>query len=391
MILFLCLASAAGAAFRQAPGPAQDANAKAQDQDFRIGVKVELVSLFATVHDSRGKIVTGLSQDDFTVYDNDVRQPISQFSREYMPLSIVILLDTSGSMSGKKLENAKKSLSQFLNRLNSGDEAMLITFDSRPHVVQSFTRDLDRIRRSIRQLDGNGSTALYDAILTGLKESANGRNRRHVLLLLSDGVNTYGRAELQGTIAQLRLSATELFAIGLETDLLEEMQYKTITQSVLDQLTNSAGGESFIVGRTNELGKVCGEISERMHHQYTLAYYPPEARDGRWHTVRIETRIPGYRVVASKTGYFPATTISRQKPLLSTECRIMSGNLPFRTARGMQLALPWKSDVDLLNSILVVLLYLFMGWLLLFLLHRRERSILSDSPRSSQIPGHVGQ
>ncbi len=311
MVLLLCLASAAGAAFRQAPGPAQGANAKAQDQNFRIGVKVELVSLFATVHDSRGKIVTGLSQDDFSVYDNDVRQPISQFSREYMPLSIVILLDTSGSMSGKKLENAKKSLRKFLDRLNPGDEAMLITFDSRPRVVQSFTRDLDRIRRSIRRLDGNGSTALYDAVLTGLKESANGHNRRHVLLLLSDGVNTYGHAELQGTIEQLRRSATELFAIGLETDLLEEMQYKTITQSVLDQLTNSAGGESFVVGTTSELGKVCGAISERMHHQYTLAYYPPEARDARWHAVRIETRMPGYRVVASKTGYFPSTTISR--------------------------------------------------------------------------------
>jgi hypothetical protein len=58
-------------------------------------------------------------------------------------------------------------------------------------------------------------------------------------------------------------------------------------------------------------GQVCGEISDRIHHQYTLAYYPPEARDGRWHTVRIEIRIPGYRVVASKIGYFPATTISR--------------------------------------------------------------------------------
>ena len=311
IILFLCLASSAGAAFRQTRRPDRDANAKAQDQSFRIGVKVELVSLYATVHDGRGKIVTGLSQDDFKVYDNDVRQPISQFSREYMPLSIVILLDTSGSMSGKKLENAKKSLSRFLDRLKPGDEAMLITFDSRPHVVQSFTRDLDRIRRSIRRLDGNGSTALYDAILTGLKESADGHNRRHVLLLLSDGVNTYGQAELQGTIEQLRRSATELFAIGLETDLLEDMQYKAITRSVLDRLTDSAGGESFIVGRTNELGKVCSEISERMHHQYTLAYYPPEARDARWHTVRIETRVPSYRVVASKTGYFPATPISR--------------------------------------------------------------------------------
>lgn len=311
MILFVGSALVAGAVWVQALFPAPDVKAGVQNQDYRIGVKVELVSLFATVHDAQGRIVTGLNQDDFSIYDNDIRQSISQFSREYMPLSIVILLDTSGSMAGRKLENAQKSLSRFLDRLNPGDEAMLITFDSRPHVAQSFTQDLEKIRRAIRRLDGNGSTALYDAILTGLKESVNGRNRRHVLLLLSDGVNTYGRAELQGTIDQLRHSATELFAIGLETDVLEEMQYRNITQSVLDQLTSSAGGESFIVGRTNELGRICSEISERMHHQYTLAYYPPEAQTSSWRRVRIETRFPGYRIVASKTGYFPAITKSR--------------------------------------------------------------------------------
>jgi Ca-activated chloride channel homolog len=291
----------------QAHGPTGQEN-----RDFRIGVKVELVSLFATVHDRRGKIVTGLRQEDFSIYDDGVRQPISQFTSEYLPLSIVILLDTSGSMSGTKLDNAKRSLSRFLDRLNSGDEAMLITFDSRPHVVQDFTPDLDRIRRAIRRMQGNGSTALYDAILTGLKESAKGHNRRHVLLLLSDGINTYGNAELQGTITQLRRSATELFAIGLETDILEELQqYRALTETILNQLTESAGGESFIVGKSSELGKVCSEIAERMHHQYTIAYYPPEVRDGRWRTVRIETRIPGYRVAASKLGYFPSTSGTR--------------------------------------------------------------------------------
>ena len=309
LLVFFCLAAFPSGAFRAGQSPREDA--APQIQDYRVGVKVELVSLFATVHDRRGKVVTGLNQDYFIIYDNDARQPISQFSREYMPLSIVILLDTSSSMSGKKLDNAKKSLIQFLTRLNPGDEAMLMTFNSRPLVIQGFTQDLDRIRRSIRRLEGNGSTALYDAILLGLKQSQNAHNRRQVLLLLSDGVNTYGSAELKGTIAVLRRSATELFAIGLETDLLEELQYKAITETVLDQLTSSAGGESFIVVQSKELGKICDEISERMHHQYTFAYYPPKAPDGRWRNVRIETRIPGLTVVASKTGYYPAMDVAR--------------------------------------------------------------------------------
>ena len=309
LVVFLCLAAASSLALWG--GPSQVGSVAARAQDFRVDIKVELVSLFATVHDRKGKVVTGLHQDDFVIYDNDTPQPISQFSREYMPLSIVILLDTSSSMAGKKLNNAKGSLGQLLKRLNKGDEAMLMTFDARPLVVQSFTQDLDRIKRAIRRLEGNGSTALYDAILMGLKESESAQNRRRVLLLLSDGVNTYGTAELKGTISQLRRSAAELFAIGLETDLLEEMQYKPITETVLDQLTSSAGGESFIVAESKELGKVCDEISERMHNQYTFAYYPPKTNDGQWRSIRIETKVSGYTVVASKTGYYPATDVLR--------------------------------------------------------------------------------
>ncbi len=310
-ITSICVAAILAGGFRGAGAAPQDKPARTQIPDFHVGVKVEMVSVFATIQDRKGKIVTGLNQDDFVVYDNNTPQPISQFSREDMPLSIVILLDTSSSMAGKKLDNAKKSLEQFLRHLDKGDEAMLITFSSRPVLVQDFSANLDRIKRSIRRLDGNGSTALYDAILMGLKESGRAHNRRHVLLLLSDGINTYGSAELRGTISKLRHSAAELFAIGLETDLPEELQYRPITQSVLDQLTGSAGGEAFIVAQAKDLARVCNQISDRMHSQYTFAYYPPKARDGSWRSVRIETKIPGLTVIPSKIGYYPAADAAR--------------------------------------------------------------------------------
>src|SRR5213592_2840542 len=120
---------------------------------YRFGVKVEMVSIFATVLDRAGRLVTGLNRDDFAVYDNGERQAISQFSREYIPVSVVILLDTSSSMlSGKKLDNAKKALAQFLKRLHKGDEALLMTFRTRPRVVVGFTQDLERLRREIAVL-----------------------------------------------------------------------------------------------------------------------------------------------------------------------------------------------------------------------------------------------
>jgi VWFA-related protein len=281
---------------------------------FRFGVDVEMVGLYATVQDRSGKLVTGLNESDFVIYDNGFPQQISQFSREYAPLSVSILLDNSSSMAGLKLENARRSLEHFIGRLNRGDEAMLMTFRSRPRLVSGFTQDLGAIKRSLKRLDGSGSTALYDAILATLDYSARSANRRRALLLISDGMNTYGRAELHETIDQLKACGVELFAIGIESGLPEDFQDRVVTRSVLDQLTQSAGGEAFMVTGAGQLGKVCAAISERMHKQYAFGYYPPKSADGRWHNIRLETRVPGLRVVPSKAGYYPLVQRTASRP-----------------------------------------------------------------------------
>jgi len=277
-----------------------------QTPPFRYGVKVELVDFFASVHDSKGKLVTKLRRDDFVIYDNDVPQAITEFSRQYYPLSVLILLDTSSSMAGKKLENARKSLAQFLRRLNAGDEAMLMTFQSRPRIVEAFTQDLDRIRRDLRRMEGNGSTALYDAIIVALDHVGNAHNRRKTLLLISDGINTYGNAQLKETMETLKRRGVEIFAIGMESNLPEDARDKIITRTILDQLTGSAGGESFLVSDSEDLPRVCHTISEQMHNQYALGYRPPKSMNTGWRKIRVETRMPGLTVVASKTGYYPS-------------------------------------------------------------------------------------
>ncbi len=278
-----------------------------QIQDYRIGVKVELVSLFATVQDRSGKLVTGLNRDDFVIYDNGVPQMISQFSREYIPLSVIILLDTSSSMdSGRKLDNAKKALVQFLRRLRAGDEAMLMTFRTRARVVQGFTQELAKLTHELNRLDANESTALYDAILSALREVQGARNRRRALLLISDGVNTYGKSQLREAISELRRGGVELFAIGLESGLPEDMKERVITKEVLDQLTRSAGGEAFVVSEPKHLARICATISDRMHNQYAFGYYPSRQEDHQWRSIRLEAKIPGLRVTPSKTGYYPA-------------------------------------------------------------------------------------
>lgn len=293
-----------------APGFEHEVQAVVQGESsltgaLRYGVRVELVSLFATVLDARGKLVAGLGEEDFLIYEDGVRQKISQFSREYVPLSVVILFDTSSSMSGTKLEDAGKSLREFLKRMNRGDEAMLITFRTRPIVLQPFTRDLEKVRRALKKLEARGSTALYDTIQAALEQAAASRNRRHALLLLSDGINTYGEAHLEDTIERLRRQAVELFAIGVESNLPEDHRDRETTRAVLGELTRSAGGEAFIVQSPRELNTICRTISDRMHNQYSLGYYPPKRQGSQWRSIRIEPRGQGLRILPSKRGYYP--------------------------------------------------------------------------------------
>jgi Ca-activated chloride channel homolog len=284
--------------------PQFPSSASAQVKPFQYEVKVELVGLYATVHDRAGRLVTGLNQADFAIYDDGVPQPITQFSREYIPLAVSILLDTSGSMAGKKLDHARQSLLQFLKRLNPGDEALLMTIQTKPKVIRDYTRDLDSIRRPLKQLDGFGSTALYDAILMALDQAQRSQNRRRALLLISDAINTYGKARLDETVASLRRKGIELFAIGLDTAVPASQRDKITTKSVLDQLTMSAGGVSFVIDDSKDLSRICSAISEQMHNQYSFGYYPPNTKEGEWRDIRLETKNPQLRVVASKTGYY---------------------------------------------------------------------------------------
>lgn len=271
---------------------------------YRYGVRVELVGLFASVLDRSGKLVTDLEQDDFVLYEDGKPQVISQFSREYIPLSIIFLLDTSGSMNGEKLGNARKSLVQFVKNLNRGDEAMLMEFRNKPRVVQPFTDRFSLIGRDLKQLEGRGSTALYDAILAALDQMHSGRNRRRAVLLISDGINTYGKARLEDSIAGLKRHGIELFSIGLETDFPDPAGDRLITRDILYQLARSAGGESFIISDSRDLRRICAIISDQMHNQYSFGYYPPRTTEGEWRSIRLETKTRGFRVIASRTGYF---------------------------------------------------------------------------------------
>ena len=191
-----------------------------QAQGVRFRAAVELVNVTATVTDDSGRFVSGLKQSDFLVYDDEQRVEVTHFSAERVPVSLGIVLDTSGSMAGEKIAAARAALDRFLfDLLGPEDEVFLYRFDSRPHLVQAWTNDRERVASELRQLRADGATALYDAVAEALPLLQSGRHRKKALLIISDGNDTNSRTDLATVRQLIRQSESLVYAIGIDTEL----------------------------------------------------------------------------------------------------------------------------------------------------------------------------
>src|SRR5687767_1369174 len=157
-------------------------------ESFRFRSSVELINVTATVSDGRGRFVSGLRQEDFRVYEDGELRPITHFTAERVPVSLGIVLDTSGSMEGEKMLAAKQALQRFLfDLLGPEDEVFLYRFDNRPELVHPWTRNKDQIAADLRRIQPRGATTLYDAVAEAIPLAGTGRNRKKAILIISDG------------------------------------------------------------------------------------------------------------------------------------------------------------------------------------------------------------
>ena len=186
-------------------------------QSFRFRSAVELVNVTATVTDSSGRFVSGLRKEDFRVYEDGKLQTITHFNSERVPVSLGIVLDTSGSMDGEKMIAARSALNRFLfDLLGSDDEVFLYRFDSDPDLVQGWTTDRREISRALDRLRPNGGTALYDAVAAALPLTRSGRHRKKALVVISDGNDTSSNTTVPALQAMIRESEVLVYAIGID-------------------------------------------------------------------------------------------------------------------------------------------------------------------------------
>lgn len=317
----------------------------AQSPDgFRFRSGVELVNVTATVTDDSGRFVSGLRKEDFTVYDDGVRQEVSHFSSDRVPVSLGIVLDTSGSMTSDKIATAQAAIDRFIyDLLGKDDELFFIEFANRPRVTQQWTKDRRLISRAVSRVNPSGGTALYDAVAEALPLASAGENRKKAVLVISDGNDSNSDVSV-GELRQLiRESEVMVYALGVDATTRSRSggqvtqpptvpipvpfpfpfpggkrpalpqvtggifggrntSGERVNAAALRQITDDTGGRTEIVRGFDGLEAATARIADELSKQYYLAYASTGEKDGRWHAIRVDVR-DRRLIVRARRGY----------------------------------------------------------------------------------------
>ncbi|MBI3493082.1 MAG: VWA domain-containing protein [Acidobacteria bacterium] len=334
----------------QQPQPPQTP-ARGGEQAFKFRSGVELINVNATVSDASGRFVSGLTRDDFVVYEDDQPQTVTHFSAERVPVSLGIAIDTSGSMAGEKMQEARSALDKFLYELlDERDEIFLYRFSNYPALLQDWTTDRQVLTRALGRLTANGGTAMYDAVAEAIPLAQKGQNRKKALLVISDGHDTASRTSIMPLKQTIRESEVLVYAIGIDGEGEPTIRSTPpprvpipvpfpfpprggrgrggypqpptgggggggnggwqrgsrnddrVNVAALRDMTDDSGGRTEIIRDPRDLNPSTASIADELSKQYYLGYPSTGKKDGRWHGIRVEVRNKSYRVRARR-GY----------------------------------------------------------------------------------------
>jgi Ca-activated chloride channel homolog len=300
--------------------PQPDKSAHAPDVEIRrspvnpapIQMDVDRVIVPVTVTDPYDRIVTGLSEDNFEVFDDRVHQKILSFTTEDAPIAVGMIFDTSGSMSDK-IQKSKEAALEFFKTSNPEDEFMLISFSNRPYLVSAFTGNYENILDRMLFVKAGGMTSLLDAIYLGLSRMKKSDTSRKALLVISDGGDNHSRYTERDIKRAVKESDVQIYAIGVFEPLADRNRTpeEAAGPSLLSDLADISGGRMFSVEDPSELPDIAEKISIQLRNQYVIGYKPSNlVRDGRWRRIKIKLRpprgLPPLQVYA-RTGYYAPT------------------------------------------------------------------------------------
>jgi Ca-activated chloride channel family protein len=270
------------------------------------------VRLNATVLDGSGRSILTLDKDSFHVYEDGVPQTIASFRHEDLPVSLGILIDSSGSMYDKRVavEQAALDLVKLSNR---EDEAFVVDFSWEAFIDQDFTSDIGKLKQGLSYIKSSGGTAIYDALVASADYLAkNAKHPKQVLLVITDGEDNASSASLEQAIRRIQdLDGPVIYSVGLlfgqDTDKRESRH----ARRVLETLSEQTGGVAYFPRSVKEVDAIAAEVAQDIRTQYTIAYHSTKSPTlGGYRQVHVDAKSKsfGKLSVRTRTGYYPRVT-----------------------------------------------------------------------------------
>jgi len=269
------------------------------DAQFKTGTLT--VPVYVTATDKDGRLIPDLLQEDFQVYDNGRLVHLTTFENKSAPISVIVMLDTSGSMT-LILDRVKAAAEQFLIRMLPADTGKVGAFSDKIQFLpkDTFTPDRDLLIRSLKDLDFGYPTRLWDAIAASITQLDPMKERKAVLVF-TDGSDTASDLDLDYVMDQAVAKEIMVYAIGLTTEIdAGAGRQRSSPDRGLKKLAEETGGGFFLLKKEDELGPTFTRVAQELHSQYVLGF-SPATLDGKVHKLEVKLRKPGLSVRARKS------------------------------------------------------------------------------------------
>jgi VWFA-related protein len=295
-------ACGAGLALAQTPTPTP--------RPFTLEVETTVVSVTAVVQDKNGTFIRGLGPADVVVTEDGVKQEVAFFREasapgEKIPLSVVLVLDSSGSMKNN-MHFLQEAAITFVNKLEDVDKALVVDFNSGVRGSAEFTSDIERLEKFVDALQAWGGTSLYDAIHYGLNRIKDQPGRK-ALIVFSDGDDTTSSLTEKDVIDYARAVEATVYCVGIRggAGLMDRGP-----RGFLRKVARETGGQYYFPEKVGELVRVFADISDELHNHYLLGYSPQRSPDGTWREIELKINRKDAQMRVRK-GYF---AVKRTRP-----------------------------------------------------------------------------
>src|SRR5215467_3286865 len=302
---------------RQPQQPQQPQKSNSSDNQ-TLRVNTTLVNTVFTVADKngKGKFITNLKQEDFKIYEDDKLQPITNFSTETnLPLSIALVVDTSGSIRDKLQLEQEAATEFFYSILHKGkDKGMVISFDSGVDVQQEFTDDPEVLSAAIKKIGAGGGTSLFDAVYLAIDErlSKEADNRRKVIILISDGDDNSSRISQTETLEIAQRYNVIIYCISTNQSAYFGGKDQVRGDNVLKKLSTETGGRPLFPTKVSDVAIEFRDIGEELRSQYSIGYVPTRPDDNSFRRLRIEVVSNKNYKARARSGYYSPKPSSSQ-------------------------------------------------------------------------------